>query len=584
MTADPPPRVAAILEPLRPYADEILIAADSRVDAKTLGEYGALADRLFRVEHVQVERHLAWMYAQCSSDWIMRLDGDEIPSSALVRRLPELLATRDVHQFWLRRVWLYPRADRFLDGPPWSEDFVDRLIRNDGTLRARGLQHTNTEPILPRQYLEESLYHLDLLVTSSQQRLDKAVCYEVAFPGLRASGGGRINEAYYLPELRDKLELQDVPAEDLGSIAGALAASSPATLGPAGETVPLVSLAEMDRFWEQRPAAAGAYRARIEPLKPTVSLAPAVPQPIFMHVSNDGTERWPARLEEKPLIRLGYRWLDLDGCPRAEDGPRSAFLRVVPPGTRVLVPLAVVAPAEPGEYVLEVDIVHEHVRWFDCAVRIRASVGQTHALPPEGVRLQETTPPRMQRWRSMRIPRVIHRVWLGPAPMPDELTRFGDAFARHHRGGWEMRLWTDDDLPMLEITTAEHERSRSDAELSNLVRYEVLHRFGGVYADADIECLRSLTPLLRGIRGIAALDAPGRVGTTFLGAVAGNPLFARAARLTRRTLGTGVGEMVPSGPHLLSLLLEQEPGLAIISAPVLARYLRGPTPSGTPGS
>ena len=31
-------------------------------------------------------------------------------------------------------------------------------------------------------------------------------------------------------------------------------------------------------------------------------------------------------------------------------------------------------PAEPGAYVFELDLVHEHVRWFDCEVRLPVAV------------------------------------------------------------------------------------------------------------------------------------------------------------------------------------------------------------------
>ncbi len=51
-----------------------------------------------------------------------------------------------------------------------------------------------------------------------------------------------------------------------------------------------------------------------------------------------------------------------------------------------------------------------------------------------------------------------------------------------------MRLWTDANLAELDIASRERERARTFAELSNLVRYEVLHRFGGVYVDTDVEC------------------------------------------------------------------------------------------------
>ena len=328
----------------------------------------------------------------------------------------------------------------------------------------------------------------------------------------------------------------------------------------------------MDRYWEGRTVADSAYRARIEPHEQTVSLTPGESQSVFLHVSNDGTERWPPRLEEEPRIRLGYRWLNLDGSLHNEEGPRSPFPRSVKPGERILAPLDVVAPTDPGEYMLEADIVHEDVRWFGCACRIRAVVGDPSDLPPVGVRLRETPPPRLQRLRSVRIPRTIHRVWLGTAPIPEEHQRFGETFARHHPG-WEMRLWTDEDLPDLDITAIDRDRSRTRSELSNLVRYEVLHRFGGVYVDTDVECQRPLPPLLKGIDAFAALELPGRVCTAILGAVPGHPVFGRATRLTRRTLGTGLHSAIANGPYFLSLLLEQEPGFAIFAKKLFYPYL-----------
>ena len=98
----PAARVAALLEPVRELADEIVIAADSRGDAATLAGYAALADRCFRLEYRFYERHLGWLHEQCSGDWILRLDDDEVLSAAFVARLPALLAARDVRQYWMR--------------------------------------------------------------------------------------------------------------------------------------------------------------------------------------------------------------------------------------------------------------------------------------------------------------------------------------------------------------------------------------------------------------------------------------------------------------------------------------------------
>jgi inositol phosphorylceramide mannosyltransferase catalytic subunit len=570
ITADPPARVATILEPLRPHAQEIVIAADSRVDCETLAGFGAIADKLFNIEFVQSERHLAWLCAQCEGDWILRLDGDEVPSQAFVRRLPELLNSREVEQFWIPRAWLYPYAERVLADAPWSTDFVNRLTRNDGTLRISGQQHTYAEPVTPCEYIEEPLYHLDLLTNSREQRLDKAVRYEVARPKMPVAGGGRINEAFYLPELRKSLKLRPVPAEDRGTIAQALAGSPAPVSSTPAENAPYVSLEETDRMWEGRKIRPDTYRASIEPREPTLVLAPSERRHVLMRVRNEGGERWPANLGERPLIRLSYHWRNADGSMHTPEGPRSAFPRTVSPGECILAPLHVDAPAVVGEYVLEVDIVHEHRRWFKCSRRIPVRVEHPPGLPPVGTRLRETDPIG-GRGKAACIPHTIHRVWLGGEPMPEEHKRFGDTFAQHHPD-WEMRLWTDEDLPGLGIGAKERTLVRTQSELSNLIRYEVMRQHGGVYVDTDVECLRPLTTLLEGIDAFAALEAPGRIGTAVLGSTAGHRVFERAARLARLTLDTGVNSADANGPYFLTLIIEQEPTVAIFGANLFYPY------------
>ncbi len=561
----PAARVAALLEPVRELADEVVIAADSRGDDETLAGYASLADRFFRIEYRLYERHLAWLHAQCSGDWILRLDDDEVLSAAFVARLPGLLAARDVQQYWVARAWLYPDVARVLDDPPWSVDFNNRLVRNDGTLRLRGVQHLGADPVAPCEYLEEPIYHLELLLADAERRRDKAVRYEVANPLLIAAGGGRLNEAFYLPELRASLRTRSLPESDRAAIERALGATG-TIAAPVGREAPLVTADEMDAHWEGRVVPESAYRATIEPVGTPPALAPGEGRIVPFRVANDGTDTWPRGLDRTPAIRASYRWLHPDGSVHTADGLRTGFTRDVRPGERILVALEVVAPPEPGRYVLEADLVHEHVRWFEQRCRVAIEVAAAAALPPTALRLRESPPPRRRLRRPrMVIPRVLHRVWVGPAEMPGPQAEFGRGFERMHPD-WEMRLWTDADLDGLGIADAERRRARSPAELSNLVRYEVLRRFGGVYVDTDVECRRPLDGLLAGVEAFSALEMPGRAACGIIGAVPGHRLFERAARLARATLGLGLHSADANGPYFLSLLLEQEPEVTIFGA------------------
>jgi hypothetical protein len=374
LTADPGPRVAAALRGLRPVADEIVVAADARADGDRLAAYASVADRVLRVEFAYTERHLAWLHAQCRGDWILRIDGDEVASPRLVELLPRLLTER-VHQYLLPRRWLFPDAGHWLNELPWWPDYQVRLVRNDGLLRFPGLDHTSAVPVRPARYLEEPLYHFALLGSSQEERRGKAAWYESRRPGLKAHGGGALNERFYLPELHARRT--PVPVEE-----GDRAAIDEAVGGPLGgpkaqvdpDGLPVVPLAESDRFWAGRPLGAEAYRAEIDQIEPEYRMAVGERRALHFRIANRGNERWPWDSGIGPRINASYHWLRGDGTPAVDEGLRTAFPCDIAPGETVIVPLDVLAPDAPGDYLLEVDLVHEDVRWFDCGTRVHVPV------------------------------------------------------------------------------------------------------------------------------------------------------------------------------------------------------------------
>ena len=271
MTHEHGPRLAAILSLLRPIADEIIVAADSRMDVGELGEVAAVADRLVRFEFVFPAHANAWLHGLATSDWILLLDNDEIPGAELLAALPGLLEATDVQQYWIPRRWSFPDPLHWLDERPWAPDFQNRLVRNDATLEFSGRKHTYSEPVLPARYLEAPLYHLDCAVTTREARERKIDAYEALRPGLQAPGGGPLNERYYLPERYARRPVADVSAEDRALIDRVMSAT--ATGAPAPVDLPLVPRAEVERQWadrDLRPTGFGAELTVIEP-RPVVS-------------------------------------------------------------------------------------------------------------------------------------------------------------------------------------------------------------------------------------------------------------------------------------------------------------------------
>jgi len=152
------------------------------------------------------------------------------------------------------------------------------------------------------------------------------------------------------------------------------------------------------------------------------------------------------------------------------------------------------------------------------------------------------------------IPHVFHQIWLGPDPFPREYAAYQRSWTRRHPG-WELRFWTEDALPGDLRRSEVYERLRRPAERSDLLRFELLDRFGGVYLDADFECLRSIEPLLDGVTFFCAYNDPGRVNNAIIGSTAGHPLVARAIGELRPRDTYGPVDKDGTGPLFLNRLI-----------------------------
>jgi hypothetical protein len=375
-TRDPGPRVRALLEPLTTVADEVVVAADARVLAADLADYAMVADRLVRFEYGPRNSSLAWLHKQCRGDWVFLISGDEVASPALIEQLPELIRSRDMIQAWMPLRTVFPDSRHWLDELPWSYNPIPRLLRNDATAYFPGRPHSHVEPTLPARWLEAPMYHLNCLLLPEAERAAKAERNARDDNTVRTASGAEFNATWYLPERHSSLAPVEVPESDQAAIDAVLEAQ------PTGDAVaidppPAAKRAEIELYWAARELGASAYRATLTPVERDLRVYAREVRLIRFRVANDGDARWPWGLEQEPQIRLAYRWLDRRGKVVVESSPRSPLPHPLGPGESCLMPLWLEGPERPGAYELEVDLVHEHVRWFDCGVRLRLDVCAT---------------------------------------------------------------------------------------------------------------------------------------------------------------------------------------------------------------
>jgi len=377
-----PERVAAALAPLRSLDPEIVLAADDRVDPARLDGYRQLADRVILVPFPgTIERMTAWLRAQCRGRWIVRLDGDEVPAPGLAGEIAETVGAADVTHAWMPRRWLYPDATSWLAQWPWRPDYSLRLLRNDRALvRFEPRLHGVTDVAGPRRYLREPIYHADLVLNDVAARERKCAVYDRWRPDLTIDGRS-LNEAYYLPERRTDLRTLAVPAADAAAVQAFLDATGHVDRGRSPATVGRAGAEEIERCNESTEPAAGDYRAHIRLLDDDLRLVAGEPRTFDVEIANRGGARWPGGMTAHPQIRLAYRWIGSDGVP--VEGLRTGIGAALAPGARAIVPLEVLGPPAPGFHEIEIDLVHEGVRWFQAGVRammeVRAPAGRARA-------------------------------------------------------------------------------------------------------------------------------------------------------------------------------------------------------------
>jgi hypothetical protein len=365
-----PSRAAAVLSTLGGVADEIVVAVDVSKGEQDLTPLGAVADRLFEIElDMFLESAMAWLHAQCSCDWILRIDDDEVLGTGLVERLPELIRARDVVQYWLARRWLYPDAGHWLEDWPWFPDFQGRLVRNDARLWFPGLCHSSVAFTPPARYLDSGLYHLAHLLSDLGERERKVERYLGVDPALRETDADAYLPTYYLPERHPDTRIATVDPDDRAAIDLIVAKTNtpPHDHRAQPARARRIPRSEIRAHWAERQFDETAYSATIRPVDMHRQLMAGDHRPFRVDVRNEGTEWWPGGGEDRrPLIRVAYRWLTPEGVAVESEGHRTALPHPLGPGESCLVSMNVTSPPIAGRYVLEPDLVHEHVRWFRC--------------------------------------------------------------------------------------------------------------------------------------------------------------------------------------------------------------------------
>ena len=95
----------------------------------------------------------------------------------------------------------------------------------------------------------------------------------------------------------------------------------------------------------------------------------------------------------------------------------------------------------------------------------------------------------------MKIPKIIHQVWVGNLPMPKKWMRTW----KEKNTDWKYILWGNDRIFNRKWINQKHidfyKNKKTWWGIADIVRYEILYEFGGYMPGTDSECLNSIDNL-----------------------------------------------------------------------------------------
>ncbi|NDD58240.1 MAG: hypothetical protein EBZ47_03175 [Chlamydiae bacterium] len=138
------------------------------------------------------------------------------------------------------------------------------------------------------------------------------------------------------------------------------------------------------------------------------------------------------------------------------------------------------------------------------------------------------------------IPKIIHFIWIGPGDFPKESIPNLQSWLLYHPD-WQVKFWTDRPrhLPVSSITEYLitdwsctelekcYHKTCNFAEKSDILRYEILLREGGLYVDHDVKCFKSFDDLNSKYELYCGLELPSDTPTPSSIHVTNNLIAAR---------------------------------------------------------
>ena len=125
------------------------------------------------------------------------------------------------------------------------------------------------------------------------------------------------------------------------------------------------------------------------------------------------------------------------------------------------------------------------------------------------------------------IPKIIHTIWPGNDPFRQKFHAWRASWMKYNPE-YSMMFWNLSNLPYDLMTPLGAKLAKSNlcyVSKADLIRYEILYLYGGIYVDADMECIKAIGPLVKGSFFAGKSYPPDGIINAIIGIIPKHPVF-----------------------------------------------------------
>ena len=159
------------------------------------------------------------------------------------------------------------------------------------------------------------------------------------------------------------------------------------------------------------------------------------------------------------------------------------------------------------------------------------------------------------------IPKILHFIWLGPRPIPETNQICIQSWKDLHPT-WEIKLWTDNDLKDVDpVLLSKILECKNYGLKSDILRYDILYKYGGLYVDVDFFCKKPFDILCESHSFFAGSFTNDTIMNSIIGVMPNHPLLRMMISNLRKKnippLAEGDQVQHLTGPFFLSEMISE---------------------------